>query len=523
MKNLLFLVIGTLLSVTVRSQTPNFSEHISPIIYNKCTKCHRPGEIGPQAFTNYQQVSDWAPTIKYVTEIRYMPPWKPDANYSHFIGENYLTDAEIKLIADWVDGGSPQGDPLKEAKMPDFPTGSQLGKPDLVLSFAKHYTIKNTNTDEYRVFVLPTGLTEDKNISAVEMRPGNLKAVHHALMSWDTTGQAKTLDESTPEYGFTNFGGFGVDGANNSQYPGYVPGQRARFFPDGVAQKMYKNSDFLVQVHYAPSPIEQTDSSSFNIFFSKKPVQRYVYNYIMLPYDLVDGPFLIPKEKKKRFHGVLNVPYKVSVFAIWPHCHLLGRDWEVYAVHPNGDTTRMIKIDDWDFKWQGAYLFPKYQVFEPGTKIHAFCTYDNTSSNPLNPNNPPKAVTWGEKTSDEMYYLPLSFVLYQQGDENIVFSNDLSAVNDPTEIVSPHKLFPIYPNPTNNIITVAYRLAQNTDVDISLFDESGKITKQILKTRNHAPGEHSFKQNVQDLPVGQYVLVLKTKEGQYSQKFSVLR
>ncbi len=523
MKNFLTVLTTLILSGSVFGQTPNFSEHISPIIYNKCTKCHRTGEIGPQSFTNFQEVSDWAPTIKYVTEIRYMPPWKPDATYSHFIGENYLSDAEIKLIADWVDAGSPQGDPNKEAKMPVFPKGSQLGTPDLVLSFAKPYTIKNTNTDEYRVFVLPTGLTEDKNISAVEMRPGNLKAVHHALMSWDTTGQAKQLDVATPEYGFTNFGGFGVDGANNSQYPGYVPGQRARYFPDGVAQKMYKGSDFLVQVHYAPSPIEQQDSSSFNIFFSKKPVQRYVYNYIMLPYDLVNGPFIIPKDKEKTFHGVYNVPIKVSVFAVWPHCHLLGKNWEVYAVHPNGDTTQMIKINDWDFKWQGAYLFPKYQVLEPGTKIHAFCTYDNTSNNPLNPNNPPKNITWGEKTSDEMYYLPFSFVLYQAGDENVVFSNELTAVDDPKNLTVEHKLFPVYPNPSGNIITVAYRLLQNTVVNIGIYDVEGRMIRKVLEKKNHLPGEYSFKENIQNLAPGQYVLLLNTAKGKYTQKFSVVR
>jgi hypothetical protein len=374
------------------------------------------------------------------------------------------------------------------------------------------------------VFVIPSGLTSDKNISAVEMRPGNLKAVHHALMSWDTTGQAKQLDNATPEYGFINFGGFGVDGANNSQYPGYVPGQRARFFPEGVAQKMYKGSDFLVQVHYAPSPIEQKDSSSFNIFFSKKPVQRYVYNYIMLPYDLVNGPFIIPKDKEKTFHGVFNVPYKVSVFAIWPHCHLLGKNWQVFAVHPNGDTTNMIKINDWDFKWQGAYLFPKYQILEPGTKVHAFCTYDNTANNPLNPNNPPKAVSWGEKTSDEMFYLPFSFVLYQQGDENVVFSNDLSAVNEPNLIEIKNKLFPVFPNPASNTITVAYRLLLNTNIEIIIYDLSGRMVKQVLNKQNHVPGEYSFTFDIKDIKEGQYILELKTKEGQQlSQQFSIIR
>lgn len=509
------------LRLSLNAQTPNFSEDISPIVYNKCTKCHRSGEIGPMSFTNYQEVSDWAPTIKYVTSIRYMPPWKPDADYKHFIGENILTNEEIQKISDWVDAGAPQGDPAKEAPIPYFPKGSQLGTPDLVLSFAKPYTHKGNNVDEYHIFVLPTGLKEDKDIAAVELRPGNLKQVHHALMSWDTTGKAQMLDAATPEYGYTNFGGFGVDAAASSQYPGYVPGQRARFFPEGVAQKMYKNSDFLMQVHYAPTPVDEVDSTSVNIFFSKKPVQRYVYNYIMLPYDLVNGPFIIPKNQIKTFEGQFTVPYKVSVFAIWPHCHLLGQKWKVYAVHPNGDTTNLIKIDDWDFKWQGAYLFPKYQVLEPGCVIHAFATYDNTANNPLNPNNPPKTITWGEKTSDEMFYLPFSFVLYQAGDENITFPNDLSAVNDPVYTKNNDKLFPIYPNPTKGKITIGYRLLTNSEISITISDMSGKLVSTVLSDRNHASGDFSQLYDISGLAPGQYLITLFTNNGSQSQQFSI--
>ena len=82
-----------------------FSEDIAPIIYNNCTTCHRTGEIGPMPLTNYTEVSQWAQTIAYVTEIKYMPPWKPDRDYSTFVGEKGLNDEEIQLIKDWVDNG----------------------------------------------------------------------------------------------------------------------------------------------------------------------------------------------------------------------------------------------------------------------------------------------------------------------------------------------------------------------------------------------------------------------------------
>ena len=70
----------------------NYSEHIAPIIYKNCTSCHRAGEIGPFPLTNYEEVSTWGRMIEFVTEIKYMPPWKPDQSYSNFVGENALTD-----------------------------------------------------------------------------------------------------------------------------------------------------------------------------------------------------------------------------------------------------------------------------------------------------------------------------------------------------------------------------------------------------------------------------------------------
>ncbi|MCB0644739.1 MAG: cytochrome c, partial [Phaeodactylibacter sp.] len=210
----LFLMLGLPLWASAQ---PTFNEDIAPIIYEHCTTCHRPGEIGPMPLASYSQVSNWASMIEYVTSTGYMPPWQADPEYSNFLYENYLTDAEIQLIADWVAAGSPEGDPNNTPTPPSFPSGSQLGTPDLVLPFAEAYEHYGGNEDEYRVFVLATGLTEDKDIAAIELRPGNTKIVHHALCTFDTTGTAFALDQEDPQYGYDGFGGFGIPGTFNRQ------------------------------------------------------------------------------------------------------------------------------------------------------------------------------------------------------------------------------------------------------------------------------------------------------------------
>ena len=114
-----FLVLIALLTNLVNSSAQNFADNVASIIFNHCSNCHRPGEIGPFSLTNYEETKDWGQTIKHVTQSKYMPPWKPDPAYRNYQHENFLSDAEISTIAKWVDSGMPEGDP---SKTPAFPS-----------------------------------------------------------------------------------------------------------------------------------------------------------------------------------------------------------------------------------------------------------------------------------------------------------------------------------------------------------------------------------------------------------------
>ncbi len=522
------LLVFVLFTFTVNAQEINFSKDIAPIIYNNCTVCHRPGEIGPMSLTSYDEVRNWGPTIKYVTSIKYMPPWKPDKHYSSFLGERSLSDEEIELIKQWVDNGMPQGDLSEEPPAPVFPEGSQIGEPDLVLSFKEAYTHKGNNRDQYQIFVLPTGLTEDKVLKAIELRPGNRRIVHHALFALDETGQARQLDAATPNYGYPGFGGYGVPVSEN--YPGYVPGNKVRLYAEGMGQKMTIGSDLLIQMHYAPVPVSEQDSSVVNLFFAdeKERVTRNVQLAVMLPFapSIQNGPFIMPPETVKRFHCKFTVPGNVSLIAVGPHMHLLGKEWEVYSVNPRGDTTRLISIPDWDFNWQGAYFFRRLIKIERGSEIHAYATYDNTSDNPKNPNFPPKLVSWGEGTADEMFYLPFFFVPYQQGDEDIVFSEeDLTTSTDGGVVLDfpKEELKPLYPNPAQERVTADFTLGQSGNYIMEVFNFAGQVISTPFAAQFFTAGPHQYVLDVQALEPGVYLMRLKGKNTELAKKFTVIK
>ena len=508
----LLVCLGTSAGLLAQNQI-NFSEHIAPIIYDNCTSCHRPGEIGPQSFTSYQEVKDWASTIAYVTDIKYMPPWQPNLEYSHFVGERSLTEREIQLITDWVDGGAPQGDPAKEPPLPYFPTGSQLGEPDLVLTMEEAYTIKGNNKDDYRVFVLPTNLTQDKEVAAVEFRPGNGKAVHHALMAYDTRKRARARDAEDEEYGYFSFGDYGIEGRPDGTFIGYTPGIQTVRYPFGIGKMLPANADLLIQVHYAPLPTDESDRSTVNVFFKKgtDKVERPIQQSGFTPFDIdiASGGalnFFLPANEIKEIKGVKKIDKDISLVSVYPHCHYLGKSWEIFAVTPELDTINIIQIKEWDFNWQGAYTFDKLLKIPAGSTVYANAVYDNTVDNPFNPSNPPVRSTWGEGTTDEMYLVGINFVDYQEGDEDLVVGEQvLTSVDNHLEKTN-NVLYPPFPNPAQETIVFNYYLDQQQAINLGIYDMAGKLVKTILTNSVRSAGNHKLAIEVNDLSGGAYLL-----------------
>lgn len=524
---LLTLTLITTLSIPSNANAQTFTEDVASIVYNQCSTCHRPGEIGPMNLTNYEEIKSYGQTIKAVTSLRYMPPWQPDSGYSRVMNENFLTDDQIETIANWVDNGMPEGPISAEPPFPDYPEGSLLGKPDLVLNFAETHIHKGNNQDEYRYFVLPTGLSEDKIVKAIELRPGNSKIVHHSLFFEDRSGTVAQYDAQTPEYGFDAFSSaFDISQVLlYDQYPGYVPGTKPLYYPEGLGQMLHAGSDLIMQMHYAPSSVDETDLSSVNIFFAdeEEQVDRIVKDRIMLPSDLPGGffNFTLSPEQVRSFHGTWTVNQPISLMGLSPHMHLLGTDWEVYIEKPDGTRENMISIPEWDFNWQGAYYFPKFIIAPVGSVIHAIAGYDNTSENVNNPSNPPQFVSWGENTTDEMYYLPLFYVTYEDGDEDVVFEDVSTAVTDIINLKDSSIILPIQPNPVSGdqLISIPFVLDRGQVIDISIYNINGQLIKELRSGEFFGKGNHIVHFDSGQLNAGKYLLNLKSKYVNTSQKF----
>lgn len=487
-----------------------FSESVAPIIYNKCSSCHHTGGIAPMPFMNYSDVKKNAGMITMAAldpKNKFMPPWMPDTSYSHFLDERTLTATETELIKSWIANGMPQGNAAAEPEVPIFKSGSQLGKPDLTVAMKESFLHKGDNHDEYHVFVLPTHLTEGHNVGAIEIVPGNPKIAHHIILGLDTTAVADKLDAKDNSYGYEQYAGFGFYPTYDN-WSGWVPGNKTRFFPKGISNYILPNSKVLLQMHYGPTPIDTKDSTVVNIFYNDQSANRFIKGWVISPNDIKDGPFFIPANTVKTFHAQFKVVADWSMISVTPHAHWLGKKWEVFAVHPNGDTTNLIRINDWDFNWQNFFSFKKFIKLEKGTIIYCNGTFDNTEKNFRNPNRPLKNVTWGESAKDEMFLFYFAYVPYHTGDENIDIAGHINYLNTN------------YRKETKTI-RFEYSTADNTPVTLKLCDEKGKTITQLADKQETAAGNYLKELDAKMLKPGTYWCKYSTNSFTECKKISI--
>jgi Flp pilus assembly protein TadD len=374
-----------------------FTKDIAPIIFRRCSLCHRPGAVGPFSLLTYEDVRRRARQIVEVTSRRLMPPWPPEPGYGDFADERRLTDEEIELIRRWVDSGALEGDPKDLPPRPAWPEGWVLGQPDLVVRMSEPYVVPADGPDIFRKFVLPIPVKGTRYVRAVEFRPDNARVVHHAIMHLDRSGLMRLLDQADPEPGF---GGmiFTEGEPPEGHFLGWSPGRMPTVPGDDLAWRLEEGTDLILQLHLQPTGKPEPIQASVGFFFTNTPPTRRALGLQLSSYD-IDIP---PGDRHHVVEDRYTVPVDVEVLAIYPHAHYLGKEVQVFATLPDGTTRWLIWIKQWDFYWQGEYRYRQPVVLPAGSTIVSRYIYDNSADNPRNPHRPPRRVRYGGESSDEM-------------------------------------------------------------------------------------------------------------------------
>ena len=351
---------------------------------------------------SYEDARPWARAIQESVALGRMPPWFADPRYGEWSNAHVLSDAEKRTISQWVESGARRGDPSDAPEPREFLAGWNIGVPDMVLELPEAFRVPAEGVIDYQYLVIPTGVEEDRWITAAEVRPGNRKVVHHVLAfvrpkgsSWlegavpgkvFVPGKAKKKDRRQSANGYREV------------LTGFAPGKEpVSWIGSEYAKLLPAGADIVLQLHYTASGEEVFDRTTIGLRFRDEPPAKRVVTMLAS-----NGKFVIPP-------GVAAHPVEskwvlnrdVELVSLLPHMHLRGKDFQFDLRYPDGRTEVLLKVPRYDFDWQFYYYLKEPMLLPAGTAIECLAHFDNSPNNPDNP-DPSAEVRWGDQSWEEM-------------------------------------------------------------------------------------------------------------------------
>ena len=420
MRGLIVFTVVAANLIAARKET-SFAQDVAPLLAKHCQECHRPGEAAPFSLLSYKEARPWAKAIKAAVISKKMPPWFANPAHGKFANERMLSQADIDTISRWVDGGAKEGKNSESVVVAKFEDGWTIGKPDLVIEMPNAVHVAATGTVPYTWIVMPTGLTEDKWIDAIEVRPGVREVVHHIVLYSRDAG-ASYMSKALPGVPFTPPGRVGTPPPTKDEGKGiwefqvasrgveiqsvYVPGGAAYTSRPGQARLLKGGADLVFQMHYTASGKDAMDRSRVGIRFAKEPPKERIFNTF-----LANPHLQIPAgAANHEITATVTLAMDTVLQSMAPHTHVRGRAFRYRAIYPSGESEILLDVPHYDFNWQLTYLLDQPKILPKGTKIECKAWYDNSVNNPANP-DATKDVRWGDQTWEEMLAGFMDFVV----------------------------------------------------------------------------------------------------------------
>jgi hypothetical protein len=387
---ILFLSMG--LTAAYAQGQVTFTKDIAPILQEKCQSCHRPDTFAPMSLLTYEEARPWAKSIKQKVVAREMPPWYIDKTVGvrHFKNDVSLSDQQIATIAKWVDSGALKGDP-KDMPPPrafDDTDKWRMGQPDLVVQLPKDQIVPAKGSDKWIDVLVDPGLTEDRYIRGIEVKPiKGFKVVHHV-----TTSMKHEEDADD--------GGDNVQGTFLNEY---ALGKNADVFPDGAGRLLKAGTKINFNLHLHSVGQETAANVALGLKLYPKGYQpKYAETTEKVgdPKDL-DIP---ANDGNVRVDAYNTLTKPARLLSFQPHLHNRGKASCMEAIYPGGHKVETLScVSHYQFAWHLVYLYEEDEqpLLPAGTILHLTSWYDNSTGNKFNP-DPDNTITYGQRTIDEM-------------------------------------------------------------------------------------------------------------------------
>lgn len=380
-------------------------QDVRPLVYDKCTSCHNADGIGTGDFSSYEGTAAASEEIVAWVGDGRMPLATADPACRDYHGAErmHLAEEERALLVDWAAHGAPEGSP--EGAPEVEPYDGHLSETNVRLEMPLSRKVEGEAGQSDYFCTVPDNPLGFEYVEAIDVDLGEPRIVHHMCLFADlglNAGAGYGVDpEQAREEGFA----CGNPIVENDWVPlhCWAPGMEPVVFPEGVGMAVYPDQylQLVIQMHYFnPDGGSYEDRSAYELRTTDS-VEREVWMDVAGPENLN-----IPAGSEAHSESAVYPNYygeEVEILGAFPHMHLLG---ERYDARLTGGEEEVCLVEGaYDFDHQATYMFTEPVTWGRDDSLSFECVYNNSSSNPDNPSDPPLDVSYGEGTTDEMCYL----------------------------------------------------------------------------------------------------------------------
>jgi len=376
-------------SVATLAQSPGggnvtFTRDIVPILQKSCQECHHADGVAPMSLVTYEEVRPWAKAMKTRTALRSqrgaMPPFFVEKNIGiqKFKHDPSLTDEQIETVARWADTGAPRGNPADEPKPLKFDDSDKwtIGEPDLVLE-SKEVLVPASGPDWWGdVGLIPTGLSDDRYVSAVEVREvndiprrggtqtvGGRYVFHHMTYTSVKMGEKGTGDELA------------------SSWPIHEVGRNADIFPPEAGRLLQANSALSLDAGHIHSNGRETKAHLEFAFKLFPPGYKPAYKRSSLRLGNGIDIDVKPNQANQELHAYATLQEHTKIIAFEPHLHAPGVRMCLEAIW--GHNIQTLNCVGYDHNWVKQYVYDDdaAPLLPKGTIVHLIGFLDTTPGN----------------------------------------------------------------------------------------------------------------------------------------------
>ena len=374
-----------------------FNKHIAPILQRSCQNCHRPSGVAPMSLTTYEEARPWARAIKNRTGLGpragVMPPWYVEKNVGiqHYKDDVSLSDVEVATVAKWADTGAVRGRPedLPPPLNFDPEGGWRIGTPDLVVA-TDEILVKGDAPDWWgEIKSVPLGLTEDRYVSAVEIREindvpnsgtgratvGGRYVFHHMIWSTRVLNEVGEDAELTAELVLGNADSI-------TPWPVHEVGRNPDVF-DEKAGRLLKAGSAIVSdsVHLHSNGRDTKARLEIGFKFHPKGYKPTYRRAISRQFGNGSDIDIRAMESGQQLHAYTVLQEHTKITSFEPHLHAPGMRMCFEAIW--GFNIQTLTCAGYDHNWVRGYDYDDDHapLLPRGTILHIIGYMDNSPSN----------------------------------------------------------------------------------------------------------------------------------------------